>query len=366
MYYKYLFTILMLLMNANFCFGQEKTYTVEIVNGVRHVHNKTPLWGNEPKVSLEFVQKIGGLDIEDENYIFYWPRDIARDTKGNLYVLDLEKCRVQKFDPEGRYLATIGGKGQGPGEFEFPVSLHIDAQGFIYVAQPTHGTFVSILASDGKEIKRIKLPNMFDYVHITHAGNIIMPAPPVKRDKWDTIAQSPLIYIFDSEGNLINSFGKLHDYGNPELTYWGNSIDITIDSDDNILVMFAEQNRIEKYTPEGEIIFRADRLLNYKLDSKDAKIDIKIEQIPRSLTFKDLTNVSSAIGTDHKGRIWEKPIKSRRKIMMRHGITLNLNCMTKAEYFLQKCPFHRKEVPIFLVIVFTLLLRITCASTNTK
>ena len=43
------------------------TVLVEVIDGVRHVHNTAPKWGESPKISLEFVRKFGE---------FYKPFDI--------------------------------------------------------------------------------------------------------------------------------------------------------------------------------------------------------------------------------------------------------------------------------------------------
>ena len=68
--------IILFLLN---CGGEDATYTVEMIDGVRHVHNLTPLWSDEQKISLEFVRQIGELESEDENYQFYQPIDITVD-----------------------------------------------------------------------------------------------------------------------------------------------------------------------------------------------------------------------------------------------------------------------------------------------
>ena len=56
-------------------FSQE----VQIADGVRIVHNKEPVWDDESKVRLEFVQKIGGIDAVDENYILFGIAGVALD-----------------------------------------------------------------------------------------------------------------------------------------------------------------------------------------------------------------------------------------------------------------------------------------------
>ncbi|MCX6569166.1 MAG: 6-bladed beta-propeller, partial [Candidatus Aminicenantes bacterium] len=103
---------------------------IETVDGVRVVHNeKGGLWGKTPKVALELVRKIGDIDTDDEHLAFNYPSDVAVDAQGNIYILDSGNTRIQKFGPDGKFLATIGRKGQGPGEFIMPEAIDFDRDG---------------------------------------------------------------------------------------------------------------------------------------------------------------------------------------------------------------------------------------------
>lgn len=105
---------------------------IEIEDGVKVIKNPAePLYG-EITFELEEDLSIGSED--DENYLFYRVSDIQVDTDGNIYVLDSGNHRLQLFDKNGKYLRTIGKKGQGPGEFNSPTSLQLDDEtGNIFV-----------------------------------------------------------------------------------------------------------------------------------------------------------------------------------------------------------------------------------------
>src|SRR6059036_3351980 len=42
--------------------------------------------------------------------------------------------RIAKFSADGKFLLDWGRKGQGPGEFDLPHNVAVDAQGLVYVA----------------------------------------------------------------------------------------------------------------------------------------------------------------------------------------------------------------------------------------
>ncbi len=55
--------------------------TVENRDGVTYVHNPAEgIWDEAPRIGLEFVEMFG--DEDDDDYIFFEPRDLAADGAG--------------------------------------------------------------------------------------------------------------------------------------------------------------------------------------------------------------------------------------------------------------------------------------------
>ena len=65
---------------------------------------------------------------------FSYPTYVAVDAGGNVYVSDTLNSRVQKFDPEGKFLTSFGQLGTNWGEFDKPKGVAIDTFGNLYVA----------------------------------------------------------------------------------------------------------------------------------------------------------------------------------------------------------------------------------------
>jgi len=64
---------------------------------------------------------------------FHSPTDIAISRSGTIFVTDALNFRVQALSPEGKFLYSFGGAGDGPGYFSRPKGLAVDGDGNIYV-----------------------------------------------------------------------------------------------------------------------------------------------------------------------------------------------------------------------------------------
>jgi ABC-type Fe3+ transport system permease subunit/DNA-binding beta-propeller fold protein YncE len=66
---------------------------------------------------------------------FNRPEGLAVDAADRLYVADSCNHRVQVFAPDGTFLRAFGRPGTGPGELSYPYDLRVDAQGLVWVCE---------------------------------------------------------------------------------------------------------------------------------------------------------------------------------------------------------------------------------------
>ncbi|UCE40354.1 MAG: 6-bladed beta-propeller [Candidatus Aminicenantes bacterium] len=179
-----------------------------------------PLHG---EITLDLEEDLILGNDKDENYLFYRVWDIQADAQGNIYVLDSGATRIQKYDKNGKYLQTIGRKGQGPGEFERPIMLTLDKDNNLYVGEMAK---IHKFDLEGKFIKMTKIP--FFYMNFTPddkrnfvvTGRIIIEG-----------AHNLGVLILDSEGEIRKKIAEFpglpmhetgttisHDYS-PELRF---------------------------------------------------------------------------------------------------------------------------------------------------
>ncbi len=88
--------------------------------------------------SGNFLMKFGSKWIDSRDSLdgqFLKPNGIALDTSGNIYVVDKEIGRVQKFDPSGNFLMKFGHRYDYFPDIE---SIALDTSGNIYIVNRNH------------------------------------------------------------------------------------------------------------------------------------------------------------------------------------------------------------------------------------
>ncbi len=298
------------------CTGAPTTYSSEVVDGITHIYNEVPIWGDEPRVKLEFVQKIGELDPEDQEYEFYRLRDIVRDSLGNLYFLDAGNHRIQKFDSDGGFLASFGREGTGPGEFKRPSSLEIDSEGNLYVCDvlASRVSWIQVLSPAGEELKRFQLPPLSDEFWLTRAGGIITLAYGQIEEETGAVQDgTSLLQFLTDDGSPKREFGEVITIEQDGEKYSPNGFSLAFDSHDHIYLAFSNQNRIDKYDASGGLIWRADRPIPYELTYGNI-VERKVEVLGRMMTIElpDDPFVSGGIGIDYRDRIWVRTYKKQK------------------------------------------------------
>ncbi|MFC1554229.1 NHL repeat-containing protein [candidate division KSB1 bacterium] len=328
------------------CGGETKPPETEIIDGVTYIHNENPDWGDSPKVSLKFIQKIGELDHEDNNYLLHKPTDIALDAEGNIYVLDSGNTRIQKYTTDGKYLQTVGKKGDGPGELRMPHSVDVDNEMNIYISDMNKA---KVFSPEGREERSIpfggfltpfKILSSGDFLSgggtsggfasmgsgatmafsavsaMPSGGNIVFSGTGSDvsisigepESEEDEKIEPKLVKIFDSSGKLKNSFGESLDYNDNMMNSMGNSIYTAFDQENNVFISFQHQNRIEKYSPDGRLLWKADRPLNYEItgpiEEKTMEISESSGDMMISLKMPKINNVSRGIGVDDLKNVW--------------------------------------------------------------
>jgi hypothetical protein len=256
--------------------GPEWNGTRVIKDGIEYVNNTAKgLWRDSRSLVLKEILVIG--EEESEDAFLAGPVDIAVDGRGNIYISDYTDNCVKVFAEDGNLLRKIGRQGQGPGEFERCMTIHISANDELCVNQSQR---ISVFTLDGDFLYELRPQNI--NVGVTSLATltgkqgffvtqIISDFIPLPDDK--NIA----IFQIDKKGNVIDSFGKLQPMGStPNGTVY-SQCHLFVTADDNIIVSnqypyeihFYDSDLIQKRTVTRALsCFEKPRLYNWKLNDE--------------------------------------------------------------------------------------------------
>ena len=197
------------------------------------------------KVTLDhqFLGQFGGYGRGDGQFV--WPRSIALDADGKVYASDDFLNRVSVFDHDGVYRAGWGESGSDAGQLNGPCGMACDADGNILVVDSQNhrvqkftgeGAFLSGFGQPGKGDGEFNLPWG---LCVDDAGNIYVA-------DW----KNHRVQKFDADGNFLLKFeaapsgvGDLH-----------GPTGVAVDSEGDVYVTDWGNHRLQVYAPDGRFI----------------------------------------------------------------------------------------------------------------
>jgi hypothetical protein len=229
------------------------------------------LWGKELKgILLEEVLSIGRLD---DDVLFMWA-GVTTDLKGNIYVTDTMDYSVKKFNERGILVKKTGRKGQGPGEF-LVVRLIEYFEGLVYVTDQSISG-IQVFDEDLNYKKHIPLSLPILDLKIISKEMIALSSPQ--------IANPGRIIVIDSKGNSKVNLKYLNDMHN----FWRNAVKFEIDSQGNLYLIFAFEDRIEKYDRNKKKLWSKNLLGKKKVRRKKLKAKFGPSELPMEVAYKDI------------------------------------------------------------------------------
>jgi DNA-binding beta-propeller fold protein YncE len=96
-------------------------------------------------VSGKFISKFGRRGTGPGEFNF--PTHVSVDAAGLIYVTDSLNDRIQVFDADGRFQRSFGSAGDGPGHFSRPKGVATDNAGHVYVVD---AVFDNVQIFDGQ------------------------------------------------------------------------------------------------------------------------------------------------------------------------------------------------------------------------
>ena len=229
---------------------------------------------------VEFIREFGGKG-EGEGE-FAKKTSFAFDRDGGIYIADTENLRIQKLDPDGRFLFEI--QGTDPDKFLFsnPMDIAVGEDGTIYVVDwitvqvddtesPrifNYAPCVHRFDSEGNFVASYPLQDLTKRIGTLEAaapaldaeGNyaLIIPQGDTQRSLLLTVDDEGRIYVFDNgfiykldaDGNPAGTFVT----SQPSAGQVDKAADITVDREGNLYIVDKDAHRVLKYDREGQFL----------------------------------------------------------------------------------------------------------------
>jgi DNA-binding beta-propeller fold protein YncE len=250
-----------------------------------------------------FLTRWGAFGTGDGQFMY--PTGVAVDATGNVYVVDLDNNRVQKFTGNGVYLTQWGGLGSGPGQFNDPIDAAVDAAGNVYVTDgangriqkfTSNGTYLTSWGTWGSGNGQLMYPLG---ITLDASGNIYVV------DNWNHRIQK-----FSSAGAYLTQWGSLG-AGNGQFHYPAG---IALDAIGNVYVADHANNRVQKFDGNGAYLTQwgsygtgdgqFDLSYGIAVDASGSVYvtDLLNHRVQRFLRLPAITSVAD-LGTDQGGQV---------------------------------------------------------------
>jgi hypothetical protein len=171
---------LVLMMAALFLGRQSYPVQTEVRDGVKTLTNPDFPRDGRYKAKLSEEMSCGG-EGGPEAGILNRPIELDVDDLGNVYVMDMGDVNIKVYDSQGRFLRTIGRKGQGPGEFGGLAFFGLISGGRIGILD-TMQHRVIVMTTDGRYLSGFPLEGYFRSLAVDGSDNIYLA-------KWGAVKE---------------------------------------------------------------------------------------------------------------------------------------------------------------------------------
>ena len=178
---------------------------------------------------------------------FRSPEKIAIGDSGTVYVVDGGNCRVQTFSADGVFLQTWGGRGSGDGQFLSPVGIAL-SRGRVFVTDQasnrvqelsTSGDYLASWGSYGSG------EGQFD-----GAGGIAVRDGNRESDIVITDCHNNRVQRFSLDGLFVASWGS----GGSGGGQFDCPVDIAVDADGVVYAADFGNDRVMRFTADGAFV----------------------------------------------------------------------------------------------------------------
>jgi hypothetical protein len=186
---------------------------IENVEGVRTVTN--PDFPKEGKIHFTLTEELTiGEEDALEGGVLNRPQFLDVDSDGNIYVMDWGDTDIKIFSPDGTLIRTVGGKGQGPGEFDIPASFKLSKDNKIFLLSGSQHRF-SVIETTGEYITGFQVEAYPPAMDIDSLNRVFysetLPPDYTLTEDYQKVESSFALFRRDADGQNKIKLGEFRD-----------------------------------------------------------------------------------------------------------------------------------------------------------
>jgi len=203
--------------------------------------------------------------------------DLAVDNLGRVYISDVQAQAINVFEPDGKFITTLGSEGRGPGGFNYVKKLKIHDK-LLYAADANFGIRrINIFSLDslslketvlvGKNENKYTLPENsypgIENIYIKSDGSYFVEYvanASIPDEMWQNVDHYGHIYMMDTGGEIASEqvfrfkdailVNKPEGAFSPIEPFWGIAIK-KLNGENDFLLARPEDFLIKVYNQEG-------------------------------------------------------------------------------------------------------------------
>jgi len=236
--------------------------------------------GGEEKEKIRLLAE-ETVDCEYGKDQYYKTLKFYVDAKGNVYIGDVYRMKIDKFSKDGRFLRSIGKAGEGPGEFStFLPPFAVNSRGAVVVSDFFKKELM-FFSPDGKYKATVKTPESFPHIIFTLDDRLILASEDTlnvrKYYMYDSADKKFIFLMEDKSRALKKPLGSVPIPMNP--------VAFTGDEVGNVYIADSLFYRIYVFNKEGKLTKIFERKWDFEeITEKDyyfdpAQLELKSDEI---------------------------------------------------------------------------------------
>ena len=311
--------------------GAEDSVTRRDSMGLEIVESTRPRWDEDDVWRVDTTPSLSIGTALDGNPAMQFTRvsGVTRLSDGRIAVVDDQTAELRIFDASGRHLATAGGKGGGPGEYEPPLRLLRLPGDTLLVAGGFMAPRMGLHTADGRFVRLLELPpvgednrpSVFTY-RFDDGSSLMGMGPRIVQPRTGTWTDSQAYYRVPAGSDSAQRFASF-----PAIRFSGNGPTIArvghspasemAQHGDRLFVGFPESFEIRAYSSDGRLtriirrawspvpVSEAARTAHVERMYGDAPLPVR-ERYTSVLTFADHHPAYDDLRADDEGNLWAR------------------------------------------------------------